>query len=186
MPLIYFSCSNDKGPGVTRFPPYDADALQSVLIAADSLKTFPFTTERVNEIKRALQQPVPVLLCQDSLNDQQKLAQIIALSDRGFTYYIRDSATGQPYRNEVFGIYPARQSDLATIQANYNLSSVFRVEMYNYALNGTSVAFVDLEKQVVLGSFHFNQSQPDISSYLKTLAIRIAVESTRSAKCTWH
>jgi hypothetical protein len=177
IPVICFSCSNDKGPGTTQLPGYDKDVLNSILAATDSLQTFSFTTQRVNEIKLALQQPVPVLLCKDSLDDRQKIAQIIALSDPGFTYYIKDSASGQPYRNEIFGVYPARQSDLATIRSPYNLSATYRVEMYNYALNGTSVAMVDLDQQKVIGSFHFNQSQPDISSYLKDLAIRIAIES---------
>jgi hypothetical protein len=179
VPIICLSCTNDKGkgPGATRLPAYDKDVLASILTAADSLYTFSFTLQRANEIKLSLQQPVPVLLCKDSLDDRQKLAEIIALSDPGFTYYVKDSATGQPYRNEIFGVYPARQSDLTTIKTEYNLSATYRVEMYNYALNGTSVAFVDLDQQKVIGSFHFNQSQPDISSYLKDLALKIAVES---------
>jgi hypothetical protein len=63
---------------------YGADAVNSVLIAADSLNTFPFVEERVNEIKAALKNPKPVLLCKDSLNNEQALAQIIALSDSVF------------------------------------------------------------------------------------------------------
>jgi hypothetical protein len=177
LPLICFACSNDKAPGVTKLPGYDKDVLNSILTATDSLQTFSFTAGRVNDIKLALQQPVPVLLCKDSLDDKQKLAQIIALADPGFTYYVKDSATGQPYRNEIFGVYPARQSDLTTVQQPYDLSSTYRVEMYNYALNGTSAALVDLSQQKVLASFHYNQSQPDVSAYLKDLAIRIAIES---------
>jgi hypothetical protein len=175
--ITCFSCTHDKGPGITQLPGFDEDALNSVLIATDSLQTFPFTSERVQQIKDALQQPVPVLLCRDSLDDQQKLAQIIALTDPGFTYYLRDTASKLPYRNEIFGVYPARQSDLATVKENYNLPTTFRVEMYNYALNGTSIALVDLQQQRVLASFHQSQVQPDIPAYLRDLAVKIAIES---------
>jgi hypothetical protein len=176
LPVILFYCNNNKS-ATTKLPGYDANVLNSVLASTDSLKTFPFMEKRVEDIKQALQQPVPVLLCKDSLNNQQRLAQIIALSDAGFKQYLKDSVTGQPYRNEIFGIYPARQSDLATVKIPYNLSSTYRVEMYNYALNSASVALVDVQQQKVLMNYYLNQAQPDISAYLKDLAIKIAVES---------
>ncbi len=156
---------------------YDADALNSILIAADSLNTFPFLEERVNDIKSALKNPRPVLLCKDSLSDQQLLAQIIALNDSAFTQFLIDPFSKQPYRSEVFGIYPARQSDMTTVKLTYNLASVYRVEMYNYALNISSIALVDLQHQQVLGSYYLSNSQPDIPLYLKKLAIKIAIES---------
>jgi hypothetical protein len=156
---------------------YDDDAINSVLIAADSLNTFPFVEERVNEIKEALKNPKPVLLSKDKLDEQQLLAQIIALNDPAFTQFLIDPSSKLPYRNEIFGVYPARQSDMTTVKEIYNLSSCYRVEMYNYALNNTSIALVDVQQQKVLASYQVSNSQPDISTYLKTLAIKIAVES---------
>jgi hypothetical protein len=173
--LLCFSCTN-KNTFKNTYA-YDRDAIESVLLAADSLSTFSFVEERVKKIKEALQQPKPVLLCSDSLTQQQSLAQIIALSDSAFTRFLFDPANKLPYRNEVFGVYPARESDMAGIRAAYNLANCYRVEMYNYALNNTSVAMVDVAQQKVLNRFYLSQSQPDIPQALTSLATKIAVES---------
>ena len=76
---------NRHNNSATAVAGYDEDAIQSVIVNADSLKTFDFVNARVEEIKTALQQPIPVLLCRDSLNAAQQLAQIIALFDTVFT-----------------------------------------------------------------------------------------------------
>ena len=161
---------------------YDADVLSSVLLSADSLVTFPFVQERVNDIKAALANPRPVLLCKDSLSNGQSMAQLIALNDSAFTKFIKDPVSKLPYRNEIFGVYPARQSDMTTVKTSYNLPTTYRVEMYNYALNSTSIALVDVQQQKVVGVFFAVNSQPDISGYLKKLAVKIAVESPEVQK----
>ena len=178
---IGISCNNNQSAEKVHAG-YDADAINSVLIAADSLVTFPFVLERVNEIKAALKNPRPVLLCKDSLNADQSLAQIIALNDSAFTQFLIDPFSKLPYRNEVFGIYPARQSDMTTVKTAYNLPTTYRVEMYNYALNNTSIALVDVQQQKVVSSYYSSNSQPDISEYLKNLAIKIAIESPEVQK----
>jgi hypothetical protein len=174
---IAISCNTSTAIKEKVLPGYSKDAVQSMLTSADSLRTFSFTEERVNEIKNALQQPLPVLLCKDTLNEQQQLAQIIALNNAAFTSNLKDTSTGQPFRNEIFGVYPARQSDLTTVKDKYTLATTYRVEMYNYALNATSVALVDVQQQKVIAAFFLKQAQPDISAYLKGLAIKIAIES---------
>lgn len=151
--------------------------MKSVLLDTDSLRTFPFMEQRVNEIKKIMASATPVLLCPDSLNSNQQLAQQIALKDSAFTQFFFDAYQKKAYRNEVFGIYPARESDLAGVKTSMDLKITYRVEMYNYALNNTSVALVDVKKQSVLKSYYLRQTQPDISNSLKQLAIKIAVES---------
>lgn len=175
--LLFFSCSDHKTiPGKNKISK-DENAVSSVLYSTDSLLTFPFIAERVNEIKQALQQPRPVLLCRDSLSANQSLAQLIALNDRAFTQFLTDTVSKQPYRNEIFGVYPARQSDMGAVKTAYQLASCFRVEMYNYALNKTSVALVDIQEQQVLQRYHLENAQPDISPYLGNLAVKIAIGS---------
>lgn len=171
------SCNSNSNVSVTKHPVYDNDALQSQLADIDSLKTYSFTEQRVNEIKAALELPKPVLLCSDSLTTPQKTAQAIALNDSAFTKFLFDPYSKQPYRNEIFGVYPARESDFTTLPGNHSIANTYRVEMYNYALNNTSVALVDVEKQKVINRYYLSQSQPDISAYLKNLAIKIAIES---------
>jgi hypothetical protein len=161
---------------------YDDDVLNSVLLSADSLATFPFVQARVNEIKTALANPRPILLCKDSLSKDQAIAQLIALNDSVFTRFLKDPVSKLPYRNEIFGVYPARQSDMTTVKTSYNLPATYRVEMYNYALNNTSIALVDVQQQKVIGSYTSANSQPDISAYLKSIAIKIAIESPEVQK----
>ncbi|MGB3007707.1 MAG: hypothetical protein WBC06_14415, partial [Chitinophagaceae bacterium] len=52
-----------------------------------------------------------------------------------------------------------------------------RVEMYNYAINLSSTAIVDVKQQKVLSSTYQEQAQPDIPKHLIDLALKIAVES---------
>ncbi|MBK8952965.1 MAG: hypothetical protein IPM85_12475 [Chitinophagaceae bacterium] len=87
-----------------------------------------------------------------------------------------------PFRNEVFGIHQARESDMSGIPLPHNLPECFRVEMYNYALNNTSVAIVDVASQRVLNSFYFSETQPDPPYSLVELANRIAIESPEVEK----
>ncbi len=178
--LLFFSCNNNNTTNNTApatVAGYDKDALQSVIASTDSLITFDFVKDQVENIKSSLQQPVPVLLCRDSLNSQQKLAQIIALYDTVFTQSVREKNTNKPYRCEIFGVYPARQSDMAYVKTSYTLADCYRVEMYNYALNSSAIAIADIKQQKVLANGWQLQTQPDIPSYLKTLAIKIAASS---------
>jgi len=183
-PILFFSvllgcfcCNNNNKSTSTTVAGYDENVLKSEIIDADTLKTFDFVGSQVEEIKKALQQPMPVLLCRDSLNTQQKLAQIIALFDTVFTASVREKNTHLPYRCEIFGVYPARESDMASAKPTYNLADCYRVEMYNYALNSTAIAIADVKQQKVLANGFQFQAQPDIPLYLKNLATKIAVSS---------
>ena len=160
-----------------RLPPYDENAIGSVLLALDSLQTFPFVEARVVKIKEALKNPLPVLLCGDSLDNNQQLAQLIALNDPGLVQFVRNAENNLPYRNEVFGVYPARPSDLAGINQPTEGMHLYRVDLYNFGLNLASYAIVDLKGQQVLSRFHQAQSQPPIPAFLQKIAIEIAASS---------
>jgi hypothetical protein len=179
--ILFLSCSNDRSAGKKKIDK-DENAVNSQLFDPGSPNTLPFVNERLHEIKTALQQPRPVLLCKDSLDQNQSLAQIIALNDSAFIQFLIDSLSHEPYRNEIFGIYPARQSDMTSVKVPFNLSSCYRVEMYNYALNNTSIALVDVQQQKTLNSYHLSNTQPDIPNDLRTIAVRIAVESPEVQK----
>ncbi len=156
---------------------YGDDVLQSVIADADSLKTFAFVEAHVEEIKKTLQNALPVMLCGDTLNEQQKLAQTTALADTVFTANVKNKENNQPYRNEIFAVYPARESDLANVKGTASITNTYRVEMYNYPLNLTSIAIVNTVQQRVLAVYTQAQTQPDIPLYLKNIAIKIAIES---------
>lgn len=175
--LELYSCNYDNGITQNTNKIYDETVLNSILANADSLKTFAFVNEQVEEIKSALQNPKPVLLCKDSLNPQQQLAQLIALSDTAFIKNLRNKNDKAPLRSEIFGVYPARESDLATSKGIVSITDCYRVEMYNYPLNLATIAIVNIKQQKTLAVTTLEQMQPDIPLYLKKLAVKIAVES---------
>lgn len=179
---VAISCNNSNGTVTEkRLQGYSEEAVNSILLAADSTRIFSFVEERIQAIKQSLLLPNPILLCNDSLNNDQQLAQIIALSEPSFVQYTKE-ANGNPFRNEIFGIYPARQSDFSDPGKIIDLKSTYRVEMYNYGLNLASIALVDSKAGKVVAVNHMPQSQPDISADLKKLAIRIAVNSPEVQK----
>ena len=175
--VFVFSCSNNNNSPVTKHPAYDEDAVNSVLTDVDSISTASMAVSRAEKIKAVLQTDKPVLLCGDSLNTNQQTAQQLALQDASFTQFLADPYSKKTLLSEIFGVYPARQSDMTGVKTAYNLPTTFRVEMYNYGLNNTSIALVDVQQQKVLYSYFLSKMQPDISDYLKKLAINIAVES---------
>ncbi len=172
--VLFFSCTNhsDKPAAAN-----DEDVLQSVIADADSLRTFDFVTARLEELKKALLLAKPVLLCGDSLGPEQLAAQQIAVNDSAFTSSTRDAKTNLPYRNEIFGVFPARESDLSNIKGIVHLQDCYRVEMYNYPLNITTIAIADIKLKKTLKVFAQLETQPEIPLHLKQLAIKIAVAS---------
>ena len=102
----------------------------------------PALAQRDERLAAALDLPVPVLEYTGTLDDAQKAAQSIALQNADFLRYVRDPISSAPFRSEIFGVYPAKPSDLTDASAACRSSSCYRVEMYNYALNLASVATV--------------------------------------------
>lgn len=174
---IGYSCNSTNTSNTT-----EEDILQSIIMDADTLKTFPFVVNRVDAIKVALQQKIPILLCRDSLDEFQMQAQTIAIADSTFTESIRNKQTQLPYRCEIFGVYPARESDMALVKVPFDLKSCYRVDMYNYALNLSSSVVVDIRQGLALTRSTQIQTQPDIPEDLRRVAIAIAVESPEVQK----
>jgi hypothetical protein len=177
--FIIFSCTNNNNTNsVTTHAVYDADALNAVLTSADAPSTTSILwANRTQQIKTVLQSTQPVLLCADSLSAQQQMAQLIALQTEMFKQFYIEPKSKQPLLNEVFGVYPARQSDMANVKVPYNLQTTFRVEMYNYAENTSAICLVDVQQQKPVQAYFLKNIQPDISNHLKNIALSIAVES---------
>lgn len=172
--LICYSCNNNNNAAAPAKD--DKDITGSVLAETDSTPAFEFLKPYTEAISKALLQPVPVLPCGDSLNANQQLAQTVALKDAGFLKYTRNDNDQKPYRNEVFAVLPARESDMANIKGS-KAADCYRVEMYNYTLNLTTVGIADIKQQRVAGLLVQQQTQPEIPQYLKNLAIKIAVNT---------
>ncbi|MBI3388558.1 MAG: hypothetical protein HY027_12535 [Deltaproteobacteria bacterium] len=134
----------------------------------------PLLAARTAQIQAALLQDPPILLLSD-VDATQALAQQIAIRDPRFVTNV--SAAGQPLRNEIFNIYPARASDVTADTKQCAASPCYRVEMYNYAHNLTTVAMVDVRERRIVAVKTLADSQPDIPPSLQRLATDIATNA---------
>lgn len=110
----------------------------------------------------------------ENADSLQNLAQQIAINDQNFTANLFDIKTSQPFLNEIFNVYAARPQE---IPKGYNTKNVYRVEMYNYPLNLTTVALVDISTQKIISVNNYPQTQPDLNANLTSLATQIAINS---------
>jgi hypothetical protein len=131
---------------------------------------------RVEKIQNSLRQTPPILLL-ENLDETQNATQNLAIKDERFLRETRDLKSNEPLLNEIFGIYPLRESDFIQQTATCKQSKCFRVEMYNFALNLTTNAVVNTNLQKVLVVTRIPSSQPDIPPTLTELATHIATNS---------
>lgn len=143
-------------------------------------RTLPLLAAHLADVRLALTQPVPVLRL-PAIDAQQERAQTLALQDARFVANLYDPQNGRALRNEVFGIYPVRPSDVTAESANCATHTCYRVEMYNYALNMSTVAVVDLDDERVLSVNHLLDAQPDIPAHLTQIAQEIAANAPEVA-----
>ncbi|WKZ48636.1 MAG: hypothetical protein QY306_04595 [Anaerolineales bacterium] len=131
-------------------------------------------------VQAILQQPIPIQLIV-GLDTERAQAQEIAALDPRFQGDLWDAATGAPLRNEIFGVYPMRESDITEATAQCRQSACYRVELYNYAKNLTTVGMVDTNSKILLTVMKMPDTQPDVPTYLVDLAVQIASESPEVA-----
>jgi hypothetical protein len=135
--------------------------------------TDPLVKERVEKIRASLKQDPPVLKL-ESVNEEQKTAQDLAVRDERFLRESRDEKTNEPLFNEVFGVYPLRDSDINGPAAGCKTTRCYRVEMYNFAKNLTTNAVVDVPNKKVVFVTRIPDVQPDIPDHLTKLAVHIS------------
>lgn len=143
--------------------------------------SLPALEAQATLVQAVLDQPVPVLPI-GGLDAPRALAQDIALSDPRFHEDLWDRSTGAPLRNEIFGVYPLRESDITEATAKCTNGLCFRVEMYNYAKNLTTIGIVSLDDRLLLTVTKMPDAQPDIPPYLTDLAVQIASSSPEVAE----
>lgn len=118
------------------------------------------------------------------LNQEQQTAQTVALSYDELKTVVVDPTSGKTLRSEVFGIYPARQSDLS--QGSDRVAcpgkECYRVDVYNYATNTTISIIVNVTKSKVVEFVALESVQPEVPPYLADKAIKIASTSPEVAK----
>ncbi|MBK8088379.1 MAG: hypothetical protein IPK31_10760 [Chitinophagaceae bacterium] len=175
-----FSCNENNTAEKTA---ENDDAKTAYLLNDTASITLPEISAYLEKVKTTLQQPVPVLLFQDSADQMMKDAETICLSNADFIKYLRDSISKNAFRNEIFNIYKARESDFnKTTRGFCTDGSCYKVELYNFALNLTTVGLVNVNSKQVLQVTHVPNTQPEIPQHLKTIAIHIAAANTEVQK----
>ncbi|MFN8445075.1 MAG: hypothetical protein U0175_30085 [Caldilineaceae bacterium] len=204
LPFLFFCCilfaaCGDEEPTPTPLPPTATSAptatptprIPPTPIDAGSLSVrqpfsdttaIPLLATRQAEISQTLALTIPIMPLGGELSAEQQRAQSLAIADPTFQSELHDTQSGQPLRSEIFGIYPTRASDHVGAAASCANSTCYRVEMYNYALNLTTNAIVDVVAQSVLAVNKVPDTQPDIPPALTDLAVQIAIHSPEVAK----
>jgi hypothetical protein len=171
--VIIHGCNGGTVPPVASNADGARHAAEAVISSDTAQLDFPLLKERLAAIRVILSTPLPVLQLATPDSSLQK-AQAIALADTAFKKNLFDKKLNQPFFNEIFSVYKARPQE---IPKGNNPASVYRVEMYNYALNLTTVALVNTALQKTISVNTYPQTQPDLNPALTELATQIAVNS---------
>lgn len=156
--------------------------------AEDLRAAIPALATRIAAFEAVIAGGTPVLpLPEASLDAQQRAAQQVALAEPAFTQYTRALVDGSPLRSEVFSVQPLRPDSItAATQACTGSATCYRVELYNYALNLTSTAVVNVGEGTanagtVLDVQHLQDVQPELPPALAELAAQIALRAPETA-----
>lgn len=134
-------------------------------------------------VAEALASTPPILLLTEELADEeQRLAQSLAIQDPEFLVFAGDPLTGEPVRTEIMSVRPVLASDVVDANAACAQTRCYRVELYNYATNTAATAFVDVDGREVVTVQHQPNAQPDINHRLLDLAVDIAVNAPEVAE----
>jgi hypothetical protein len=145
------------------------------------LNQLPLLAAHLERVDAALNQLRPILPL-DGLDEEQAIAQDIAIGDSRVYRFTFDHRTREPMRNEVFGVYPLRESDLTPQTADCVDSRCYRVEIYNYALNLYLAVVVDVPARAVRDLIGYENAQPDLPPHLVDIALEIATQSPEVAE----
>ena len=156
-----------------------SDSLAVQAGPAQEATAIPIAATHEALVREALASEPPILLLDSTgLTEAKQVAQQLALTDPQFVRFAYQGAAAEPLLNEVMDIRPALPSDLDAVRAAACVpDACYRVELYNYAYNLTTVALVDVADGVVLDVSPFPETQPDISPRLTDLAVEIAIHA---------
>ena len=123
--------------------------------------------------------PMPPEVELDAL---QRTAEVIAINSDDLQRASIEPLSGEPLRLEIFGVYPARESDLAAENDSCVEGSCYRVDAYNYALNTSYSLIVNLDTETAVSFNSLSNVQPEIPPHLAEKAVRIANDDPQVAE----
>ncbi|MBU0655115.1 MAG: hypothetical protein KJ914_08255 [Gammaproteobacteria bacterium] len=173
-------CGDDKPKSIT-LPVADkyadTSALAQPVMQADLHTKIPELAAYWQKVQQALQSDPPVLqLDNTQLPDPHaQTAQKLAVANPEFLHFTRDEKTSAALRNEIMNVRKALPGDFKGGNAGpCAQAECWRVEMYSHFHNASTIAFVDVGRQQVLGVSRQNFAQPDLPQHLVDLAAKIA------------
>lgn len=134
--------------------------------------------ERKKEIEAVLKLNKPVLLVKQADIKSSSEIQDIFISNSKLDKFFLESSSQKKMLNEIFSISKARPSDIPNGSEMMNMENLYRVEMYNYALNASIMGFVDLVHKQVTNIIFYKETQPDVPPHLVELAMEMAINDT--------
>ena len=172
-------CKEEKPQAIT--PPVvdkfaDTGALTPAVSREQLTAQVPPLADYFQRVQAALQADPPVLLLnpQELPDVKAQQAQQLAIKHPDFLKFTRDDKTQQPLRNEIMTVRKALPADFSGSAGPCAQTECWRVEMYSHFYNASTIAFVDVAQQRVLGITRQSYSQPDLPEHLVTLAAAIA------------
>ena len=177
--LVCVRCQSDP-TSTTKISSKESDILLGKTIPESQLiHSIPELAFYAHRLEKALQQVPPVLTLNASeLADTQSIiSQQVALQD---THFIRDAfhrVTKAPLRTEIMGVRKVMPADITTEKNQCKEGDCYRVELYNYFYNSTSVAIVNWKNKEVISVDHQPGHQASINAHLQKIAISIALNS---------
>ncbi len=161
-------------PAAPQLPPLEPGILAPRV--APPQAAIPAYATHMARVQESLKQEAPIVLLNEGLDDAQRTAQDLAIHDPRVRAKLR-ATSGEPLRNEVFDVRPARQSDITDETAACRSGRCLRVEIYHYADNSATVAMVDVDTRTMVAVADLPQMQPDIPKDLEQAAVQIAVSA---------
>lgn len=134
--------------------------------------------ERKKEIEAVLKLNKPVLLVKQTDIKSSIEIQDIFISNSKLDKFFVEPSSQKKMLNEIFSISKARPSDIPNGSEMMNMENLYRVEMYNYALNASIIGFVDLAHKQVTNIIFYKETQPDVPPHLVELAMEMAINDT--------
>ena len=144
-----------------------------------NVPTVPPTTQLVPQIAPTLNPSsnITPLPGEIELDSTQRMAQALAVNSERLQNLALDPISSAPYRVEVFGVYPARASDITDESAVCSDAVCYRVDIYNFATNATYSILVDIPARQVVDVATLRGSSPELPEHLIEKAMRIATTS---------
>ncbi|HKK89165.1 MAG TPA: hypothetical protein VJ917_09965 [Saprospiraceae bacterium] len=132
-------------------------------------------SERKQRIQKVLKAEIPVLLLADNdfLKETEQMELLGQLKNQDFFF---DPKSRDPLLSEVLSITSLRPSERSDLHVSCR-ENCLRMELYNYALNGTLILTLDAERKVHSENF-YPQMQGDLNQELANLAIEIAIRDS--------